>query len=87
MGGGGGGGGGGSAFAKLRKATISFVTSVILPFYMKTFGSHWTQFHEIWGFLKNLSKKIQVLVKYDKNNRHFTWGLVYIYDNIPAISS
>jgi len=31
------------AFAKLRKATISFVMSVR----MEQLGSHWTDFHEI----------------------------------------
>jgi len=32
------------AFAKLRKATISFGMSVR----MEQLGSHWTDFHEIW---------------------------------------
>jgi hypothetical protein len=31
------------AFAKLRKATVSFVMSV----QMKQLGFHWTDFHEI----------------------------------------
>jgi len=35
------------AFAKLRKATISFVMSVRLSVLMEQFGSHWTDFHEI----------------------------------------
>jgi hypothetical protein len=35
------------AFAKLRKATISFVISVRLPVRMEQLGSHWTDFHEI----------------------------------------
>jgi hypothetical protein len=35
------------AFAKLRKATVSFVTSVCLSVRMEQVGSHWTDFHEI----------------------------------------
>jgi hypothetical protein len=35
------------AFAKLRKATISFVRSVRLSIRMEQLGSHWTDFHEI----------------------------------------
>ena len=36
-----------SAFAKLRKVTISFVMSVRLSVRMEQFGSHWVDFHEI----------------------------------------
>jgi hypothetical protein len=35
------------AFAKLRKATNSFVMSVLPPFRMEQLGSHWTGFYEI----------------------------------------
>jgi len=35
------------AFAKLRKATISFVTSVRLSVHKKQLGFHWMDFHEI----------------------------------------
>jgi hypothetical protein len=35
------------AFAKLRKATISFVMSVRLSVRMEQLGSHWTDFHKI----------------------------------------
>jgi hypothetical protein len=35
------------AFAKLRKATISFVMSVHLSVRMEQLGSHLTDFHEI----------------------------------------
>jgi hypothetical protein len=38
------------AFAKLRKATISFVMFVRLPFRMKELGYRWSDFHEIWYF-------------------------------------
>jgi len=35
------------AFAKLLKATISFVVSVRLSVRMEQLGSHWADFHEI----------------------------------------
>jgi len=35
------------AFAKLRKATINFVSSVRPSVRMEQLGSHWTDFHEI----------------------------------------
>ena len=35
------------AFAKLRKATITFVVSVCLSVRMEQLGSHWTYFHKI----------------------------------------
>jgi len=35
------------AFAKLRRATISFVVSVHLSVRMEELGSHWMDFHEI----------------------------------------
>jgi hypothetical protein len=35
------------AFAKLRKATISFVMSVRLSILVEQLGSHWTDVHEI----------------------------------------
>ena len=35
------------AFAKLRKATISFVMSVCLSVRMEQLGHHWEDFHEI----------------------------------------
>jgi hypothetical protein len=34
-------------FAKLRKATVSFVISVCLSVRMEQLGCHWTDFHEI----------------------------------------
>jgi hypothetical protein len=33
-------------FAKLQKATISFVMSVCLPFCMECLGSDWMHFHD-----------------------------------------
>ena len=34
-------------FAKLRKVTIDFITSVNPPDRMEKLGSHWTSFHDI----------------------------------------
>jgi len=45
-----------NAFAKLRKAT-SFVMSVRPSIHMEQVSSHWRDFHSIWVFLENLSRK------------------------------
>jgi len=58
------------AFAKQRKATISFVVSVRPSVRIEQLGSHWTDFHYIWHlciFRKSV-EKIQVSLKSDKNN-------------------
>jgi len=53
------------AFAKLRRATMSFVMSVRpsarLSVHMEKLCSHWTDFHEIWylKFLKNMHRKFK----------------------------
>jgi hypothetical protein len=65
------------AFAKLRKATISFVMSVRLSNRMEIFGSHWKGFHDIWHknvFQKSI-EKIQVSLKSDKNNSYLNTDL------------
>jgi len=62
------------AFVKFRKATTSFVMSVRLSVRMEQLGSHWTDFHET-GYLSIFVKsveKIQVSLKSDKYNGHFT---------------
>jgi len=41
-------------FSRLRKATVSFVMSVVR---MKQPGFHWTDFHEIW-YLSTIQKSI-----------------------------
>jgi hypothetical protein len=55
-------------FAKLRKATNSFVISVRLSVRMKQLGSHWTDLHEIWylSIFRKTVEKIQVSLKPDK---------------------
>jgi hypothetical protein len=61
------------AFAKLRKATTSFVMSV------RPHGTarHWMDFDEIWylSFLEKSVDKFQVSLKSDENNGYFTWRL------------
>jgi hypothetical protein len=76
------------SFAKLRKATISYLMSVSLRPH-EHLGSHWTDFHEIWYLsnFRNSVQKIQVSLKSDKNNGYFTWIPMYIYDNISLNSS
>ena len=66
-----------SAFAKLRKATISFVMSVcpsICPSVCMELGSHSTDFHKILYFriFRKYFEKLRVSLKSDKNNRYFT---------------
>jgi len=36
------------AFAKLRKATISFAMSALVSVRIEPLGSHWTDIREIW---------------------------------------
>jgi len=50
------------AFAKLRKATISFVMSVRPSVHTEQLCSHWTDFHEIRYLIifRKLSEKIQI---------------------------
>jgi hypothetical protein len=75
------------AFAKLWKPTISFVMSVCLSVCLSVrpslrlsvrigqLGYHLTNFHEFWylGIFRKSVEKVQVWLKSDKNNGHFTW--------------
>jgi hypothetical protein len=70
---------------------MSVCPSVSFCVRMKQIFCHWTSFHEIcFNSLPRNAKKIQQLLKSDKNNRHFTWGryiyiyiYIYIYDKVP----
>jgi hypothetical protein len=58
------------ALAQLRKATLSFVLSARLTVRMEQFGSHRTDFHEIWHlsiFSEKTVEKSQVSLKSAKN--------------------
>jgi hypothetical protein len=63
-----------STFAKLRKATISFVISVRLSVCMEQLVSHWKNFNATWylSVFGKSAENIQVLLKSDKNNGYFT---------------
>jgi heme/copper-type cytochrome/quinol oxidase subunit 4 len=69
-------------FAKLRKATISFIMSVhlsVCPFIcVEQLGSHWMDFHEIWylSIFQKSFQKIQVSLKSDQNTGYFLWRCV-----------
>jgi hypothetical protein len=60
-------------FAKLPKATISFVMSVCPSVCMEQLGSHWMDFHEILylSIFQKPVEKIQISLKSDKNNGYF----------------
>ena len=74
------------AFAKFRKAAVSFVMSVR----MEHLGSHRTDFHEIVylsSFRKSM-EKIQVSLQSEhNNNRYCTCRPIYIFNNISLSSS
>jgi hypothetical protein len=76
------------AFAKLRKATFSCLTSVCVfvcpSARTEQLGSHWTDFHEILylRIFRKSVEKIQVSLKFHKNNGCFMWRLTYFHDNI-----
>jgi hypothetical protein len=77
------------ALETLRKATISFVTSVRLSVRMEQLRSHWTDFHEIWCFtiFRKSINKIQVSVKSEKNGGHFRRTPIHIFYHSVFISS
>ena len=58
------------AFAKFRKATISFAKSVFLAVRMEQLGSHLTVLQEIscFSIFRTSVEKIQFSLKSDKSN-------------------
>jgi hypothetical protein len=68
---------------ELQKATVSFVMSVRLSVRMEQLGSHWTDFNEISYIFRKSIQKIQVLLKSDRKNGHYTWRTIYIYIQGP----
>jgi len=58
------------AFAKLRKATITFAVSVHPPVEMQQLGSYWTDY--ILVFFQKHIEKIQVSLKSGKYIGYFT---------------
>ena len=72
------------AFAKLQKATTSYVMSVC-PHGTPT-GRIAVKFYILIFFEKSV-EKIQVALKSDKNNGYFTWPPTYIFYHISLNSS
>ena len=69
------------AFAKLRKATVSFVTSVRPSVRMEQLGSHWTDFREIW-YLSIFRKPVEKIIPQlnsENNIGHFTYRPIYVH--------
>ena len=61
---------------------LRLLASSCLAVRMEQIGSHWTDFHEIWYliiFWKKKLVKIQVWLKSDKNNGHFSWRYTRLY--------
>jgi hypothetical protein len=83
------------AFAKLQRATISFVMcvcvclSVCLSVLREQLGFHWANSNEIWhwGIFRKFVGRNQVSLRSEKNNGYFTWIPMYIYDQINLNSS
>jgi hypothetical protein len=75
-------------FAKLRKATITFVMSVCLSVSTSVRPHGTTRlplhgFYEVWHlriFRKSV-EKARVSLKSDKNNGYFTWRPIYVSDH------
>ena len=56
---------------------------------MEQLGSKWTDFYEIRYLIifQKFVGKIQVSLQSDKNNEHFTWTPMHIFDSISLSSS
>jgi hypothetical protein len=69
------------AFAKLWKATTSFVMSVRPSVRMQQLGSHSADFHKIWhlSFSPKFVENIQVSLTSHTNDRHCTRRPVHIF--------
>ena len=78
-------------FAKIAGGKKRLLSSCLsAPDGMEQFGSHWTDFHEIWYlriFGKSVGKIIHFSLKSDKNYWYFTWKPIYIFDHISLSSS
>jgi hypothetical protein len=48
---------------------------------VEEFDYHLTDFHEIWNLaiFRRSVEKVKVQLKSDKNNRHITWRLIYVF--------
>jgi hypothetical protein len=77
------------AYAKLRKATVSFVMSVRLSVRKEQLDSHWMNFHEnrYLSIFRKPFEKIQVSLISDENNGRVAWKAMYVSDRISLNSS
>ena len=67
------------AFAKFRRAAVSYVMFVCLSVRVEQLGSQWTGFHEIWFFdIVSCVEKIPVSLKSYKSNWYFKWRPIHI---------
>jgi len=84
-------GGGGTRWRNCCKEAVNFVVFVRPSVSAPITGLPLDGFSLNLIFLKlvfeNTSGKIRGTLKFDKNNRHFTWRLLYIYGNISLDSS
>jgi hypothetical protein len=73
------------AFAKLRKVIISFVISVRPSFGLSAWSNStttwyiFTNFFYIWKFFRKSVKRIQVLLKSEKQRGYLIWRPIYIF--------
>ena len=60
-----------------KRETVSFIVSVRLCARMEQLGTHGKDFHEIWylSIFRKSVQKIQVTLKYGKNNGYFNEDL------------
>ena len=80
------------AFAKLRKATITFVGCLSVRPPVSPYGTTRLPLDEypwnlIFEFFRKILEKVQVLLKFDKNNGYFTGRRFHTYDSISLNSS
>jgi hypothetical protein len=63
---------------------MSFVMSVFCYIFMEQIGFHLAVFmkSDTWAFLKKSVQKIQISLKSDENNEHFTWRPLNTFDHI-----
>ena len=72
------------AFAKLQKATVSFMSVCQSAWNSSTLTEHIFMKFDMSIFRKSVTK-IQVSLISDKKSRCFTWRLMSIYDNMSLI--
>ena len=79
------------AMAKFRKATISFVLSLNPTVYLSAWNNSALTGRIFMKFELSIFRKpvenIHYWLNSEKNNRHFTWRSMYIYDNMSLNSS